>query len=205
MGVWVGRDEWGEGASPWRVARCLHDDPLTPTTPQLMMSSSAVQVVPTFVTDAQFLQGFAIVQAMPGPMFNFAAFLGGAYAGLPGALLAWVGLFLPGFLLIYAALPFWALATRSAAAQTFLRGVNAAASGLVVAAVVLLLDHVSLPPQRSIALVAFAVHHFAGEQLVGSKLNPPMTILLGAMLGVPLCLPWAWSEQASVAAASPPS
>jgi hypothetical protein len=46
-------------------------------------------------------------QAMPGPVFNLSAFLGGVVAGLPGALLAWASLFGPGLLLILAALPFW--------------------------------------------------------------------------------------------------
>ena len=48
-----------------------------------------------------------LVQAMPGPVFNLSAFLGGVVAGLPGALLAWASLFGPGLLLILAALPFW--------------------------------------------------------------------------------------------------
>jgi len=44
------------------------------------------------VSDAQFLQGFALVQAMPGPNFSVSAFLGGVYAGPAGALVAWVGM-----------------------------------------------------------------------------------------------------------------
>ena len=48
-----------------------------------------------------------LAQAMPGPVFNLSAFLGGVVAGLPGALLAWASLFGPGLLLILAALPFW--------------------------------------------------------------------------------------------------
>ena len=123
-------------------------------------------------------------------MFNFSAFLGGAYAGPIGAILAWLGLFGPGVLLIYAALPFWAALRSNARAQTFLRGVCAAASGLVVAAVVLLLEHIATPPQHAIAIIAFAAHHFAGEKLVGPKLNPPVTIAFGAVLGIPLCLPY---------------
>ena len=96
-----------------------------------------------------------------------------------------------GLLVIYAALPYWAIATTMPAAQAFLRGVNAAASGLVVAAALLLFDHVDTPPQRAIALICFAVHHFAGAEYFGPKLNAPLTIGLGAVLGVPLCLPWA--------------
>ena len=76
------------------------------------------------------------------------------------------------------------------APQAFLKGVNAAASGLVVAAALLLFDHVRTPPQRAIALVCFAVHHFAGPEYFGPKLNAPLTIALGAALGLPLCLPY---------------
>jgi chromate transporter len=148
------------------------------------------EVVPRFVTDAQFLQGFAFVQAMPGPMFNFAAYLGGAYAGPIGAIIAWVGLFLPGLLLIYAALPFWAAATTNPGAQAFLKGVNAAASGLVVAAALLMLDVVRTPPQRTIALVCFTIHHWPGKDYFGPKYNAPATVAIGAVLGLPLCLPY---------------
>jgi len=149
-------------------------------------------------------------QAMPGPMFNFSAFLGAAYAGPVGALLAWCGLFLPGLLLVYAALPWWALATTMPAAQAFLKGVNAAASGLVVAAAVLLVDHIRTPPQRAIALVCFAVHHWAGPDYFGPKLNAPLTILLGALLGIPLCLPYVFMHAdadltAADVAPSPPA
>ena len=156
------------------------------------------EVVPAFVSNAQFLQGFAFAQAMPGPVFNFSAYLGGVYAGPVGALVAWAGLFLPGLLLIHAALPYWALLRTSDRAADFLRGVNAAASGLVVAAVVLLLESIRSPPQHAIALITFALHHFAGPTLFGPKLNPPLTVLAGAVLGVPLC--WAWAGQAAGAA-----
>jgi putative chromate ion transporter len=148
------------------------------------------EVVPRFVSEVQFLQGFAFVQAMPGPMFNFAAYLGGAYAGLIGAIIAWVGLFLPGLLLIYAALPFWAAATTNPGAQAFLKGVNAAASGLVVAAALLMLDVVRTPPQRTIALVCFTIHHWPGKDYFGPKYNAPATVAIGAVLGLPLCLPY---------------
>ena len=165
------------------------------------------ETVPRFVSDRTFLRAFALVQAMPGPMFNFSAYIGGAYAGPFGAIIAWLGLFTPGTLLIYAALPHWAKLRQSKPAQAFLRGVNAAASGLVLAATILLLDHIPAPPQKAIALVTFAVHHFLGPTYFGPKLNPPLTILLGAALGIPLCLPWALGHQEAegggVAAPSP--
>ena len=147
-------------------------------------------VVPRFVTDVQFLQGFAFAQAMPGPMFNFAAYLGGVYKGPLGAMLAWFGLFLPGLLLIYAALPFWALATTHPGTQSFLKGVNAAASGLVIAAAFTLFDVVRTPPQRAITLLTFIIHNYFGPKNFGPKYNPPATIAIGALLGLPLCVPY---------------
>jgi chromate transporter len=55
----------------------------------------------------QFLQGFALVQMLPGPLFNLSAYVGAIYLGVPGAFVGWVGLFLPGFLLVIALLPLW--------------------------------------------------------------------------------------------------
>jgi chromate transporter len=148
------------------------------------------EVVPRFVSEVQFLQGFAFAQAMPGPMFNFAAYLGGVYQGPLGAIIAWFGLFLPGLLLIYAALPFWALATTHPGTQSFLKGVNAAASGLVIAAAFTLFDVVRTPPQRAITLLTFIIHNYFGPKNFGPKYNPPATIAIGALLGLPLCVPY---------------
>ena len=144
-------------------------------------------LVPNVVTNSQFLQGFALVQAMPGPNFSVSAFLGGVYNGPIGALVAWLGMFVPGLLLIHGVLPFWGALRKSQAAQTVLEGVNAAASGLVVAAVVLLWHELCTLPQQAICLVCFAFHYLFGGALVGPKLNAPLTVLLGALLGLPVC------------------
>ena len=91
-----------------------------------------------------------------------------------------------------------AIAVTTPSAQSFLKGVNGAASGLVVAAAFLLLDRVNAPPQRAISVVCFAMHHFVGPHYFGPKLNAPLTILLGAVLGVPLCLPWLLSNASTL-------
>ena len=136
-------------------------------------------------------RGAARVHSAPSPLHaRYATVTRPSQAGPVGAIIAWLGLFLPGLLLIYAALPYWGEVRNSPQAASLLRGVNAAASGLVVAAALLLLDHVRTPPQHAIALVAFALHHFVGPALLGPKLNPPLTILFGALLGVVICLPW---------------
>ncbi len=84
-----------------------------------------------------FLAGYGAAQAVPGPLFTFAAFVGAARAGMPngwlGGLLALVAVFLPGFLLLLAALPAWARLRHLARARSALAAVNAAVVGLLLA------------------------------------------------------------------------
>jgi len=67
------------------------------------------EVVPGWMTKDQFLQGLGLAQSMPGPLFNFSSYLGAVYQGVAGGLVAYVGLFGPGVILIFAIVPFWAL------------------------------------------------------------------------------------------------
>jgi chromate transporter len=95
-------------------------------------------VAPGWVTNEAFLTGYGLAQAMPGPLFAFAAYLGAAMTSAPngvaGAAIALVALFLPGLLLVYGVSPFWdGLRTRPAA-QAAMRGANAAVVGILGAA-----------------------------------------------------------------------
>jgi chromate transporter len=95
-------------------------------------------VTPGWVTNEAFLAGYGLAQAVPGPLFTFAAYLGAVMVpppnGLAGATIALVALLLPGMLLVYGMLPFWdALRTRPAA-QAAMRGTNAAVVGILGAA-----------------------------------------------------------------------
>lgn len=93
------------------------------------------EVVPTgWVTNDQFLAGYGAAQAVPGPLFTFAAYLGAVIGGWWAALLCLIAVFLPSFLLVIGALPFWEELRRKAWAQSALRGVNAAVVGLLLAA-----------------------------------------------------------------------
>jgi chromate transporter len=91
-----------------------------------------------WVAPSDFLAGYGAAQAVPGPLFTFAAFLGWIMAGPPnhwvGALLATVGIFLPGLLLVVAALPWWQALRARPAMSAALAGVNAAVVGLLAAA-----------------------------------------------------------------------
>lgn len=87
-----------------------------------------------WISKDDFLAGYGAAQAVPGPLFTFAAYLGALAGGLGGALLATVAIFLPAFLLVLGALPFWQELRRYAGMQAALRGVNAAVVGLLLAA-----------------------------------------------------------------------
>ena len=95
-------------------------------------------VGPGWVTQDQFLAGYGAAQAVPGPLFTFAAFLGASLAphpnGVPGAALALGAIFLPSFLLVTGALPFWDQMRRSPAFRGVLAGTSAAVIGLLLAA-----------------------------------------------------------------------
>jgi chromate transporter len=95
-------------------------------------------VPPGWVSNDLFLAGYGAAQAVPGPLFTFAAYLGTVMNPPPngwiGALICLVAIFLPSFLLVIGALPFWEELRRRASAQAALRGVNAAVVGLLLAA-----------------------------------------------------------------------
>jgi chromate transporter len=95
-------------------------------------------VPPGWVTAEQFVAGYGAAQAVPGPLFTFAAYLGTVMPpplnGWPGAVLALVAIFFPSFLLVIGALPFWDVARARPGMQAALRGINAAVVGLLLAA-----------------------------------------------------------------------
>ena len=109
----------------------------------------------------QFLTGYGLVQAVPGPMFSFAAFLGfqleGGLHGIDGAALALMALFLPAFLLIGGILPLWCSLGQLRGMRRVLVGINAAVVGILLAALFepLWLASIRTTAEFSLALVAF--------------------------------------------------
>jgi chromate transporter len=103
----------------------------------------------------RFLDGYGAAQAMPGPLFTVASFLGAAIGGswLSGAL-ATVAIFLPGLLLVAAALPYWQALQTNEALRAGLAGVNAAVVGLLAAAFVNLLTISALGNRLDLAIAA---------------------------------------------------
>ncbi|MCW5954905.1 MAG: chromate efflux transporter, partial [Propionibacteriaceae bacterium] len=97
------------------------------------------EVVPHgWVDNETFLAGYGAAQAVPGPLFTFAAYLGAASGVAPngwaGALLCLAAIFLPSLLLVLAALPYWQKLRQQASARAALAGVNASVVGLLLAA-----------------------------------------------------------------------
>ncbi|GEN29554.1 chromate transporter [Halovibrio variabilis] len=90
-----------------------------------------------WITPDEFLAGYGAAQAVPGPLFTFAAYLGAllpGISGLLGALLALLAIFIPGFLLLVGVLPFWNQFRQWGSAQALMRGANAAVVGVLGAA-----------------------------------------------------------------------
>ena len=120
-------------------------------------------VTPGWISDDSFLAGYGAAQAVPGPLFTFAAYLGSivkpSQHGIPGAVLGLIGIFLPGILVLLGALPFWDAFRTRPAAQAVMRGVNAAVVGLLGAALYnpVWTTSVKSPGDFGIALVGFAL------------------------------------------------
>src|SRR2546427_5254039 len=141
------------------------------------------EVVPTgWVTNEEFIAGYGAAQAVPGPLFTFAAYLGAVMHQPPngwiGAGWALVAMFLPAFLLVIGALPFWGLVRTRAAFQAALRGINAGVVGLLLAA---LYDPVWSSAVKShadfgLALVAFGL-------LMFWRLPPWLVVVIAAAGG----------------------
>jgi chromate transporter len=95
-------------------------------------------VSPRWVSNETFLAGYGLAQAVPGPVFTFAAYLGAVMTmppnGLAGAAIALIALLLPGMLLVYGMLPFWDNFRKHPTAQAAMRGTNAAVVGILGAA-----------------------------------------------------------------------
>lgn len=95
-------------------------------------------VEPNWVSSEAFLAGYGLAQAVPGPLFTLAAYLGAATLpepnGVSGATIALIAVFLPGILLVYGMLPFWDQLRTKPTAQAAMRGANAAVVGILGAA-----------------------------------------------------------------------
>lgn len=123
-------------------------------------------VPPGWVAGEQFVAGYGAAQAVPGPLFTFAAYLGAvmgpAPSGVAGAALALGAVFLPSFLLVIGTLPFWDELRRRPGVQAALRGINAAVVGLLLAALYqpVWTSAIRAPADVGLALAAFGLLAF---------------------------------------------
>ena len=149
---------------------------------QVVLPMLQAEVVPYWMTNDNFFQGLGLAQSMPGPLFNFSAYLGAVYkGGVGGALVAYVGLFAPGVILIFAVVPFWARLRHVNWFKVVLNGVNATAIGLVGAACVILWESAV---GNSADAIVFCV---AGVMAMIFNVQAPLCILAGGILGAILC------------------
>lgn len=144
------------------------------------------EVVPSgWVSNEAFLAGYGAAQAVPGPLFTFAAFLGASLSGavISDAPSGWLGgtlcllaIFAPSFLLVVGALPFWERLRHNGDAQAALSGVNAAVVGLLLAALYhpVWTSAIHAPHDFALTLIAFVA-------LMFWKL-PPWLVVIGSGL-----------------------
>lgn len=139
-------------------------------------------VSPGWVSNNVFLAGYGVTQAVPGPLFTFAAFLGASMnvtpSGWLGGLICLVAIFTPSFLMVAGALPFWEQLRRDVYTQAALMGINAAVVGLLLAALYqpVWIGAIHQPEDFGIAIIAFAA-------LMFWKLPPWLVVLTCGTVG----------------------
>jgi len=144
-------------------------------------------VAPGWVGDDAFLAGYGAAQAVPGPLFTFAAYLGAVMKpepnGLAGAALALLVIFLPGILLHLGTLPFWESFRRRTGTQAVMRGINAGVVGLLGAALYspIWTSSVRGPADFAVVLVGFIL-------LMAWKAPPVVVVAVSALGGAAFAL-----------------
>ncbi|HYM03244.1 MAG TPA: chromate efflux transporter [Stellaceae bacterium] len=137
-------------------------------------------VPPGWVGNDVFLAGYGAAQAVPGPLFTFSAYLGTVMGPEPngwrGGLICLIAIFLPSFLLVVGALPFWNDLRRNAGMQAALGGVNAAVVGLLLSALYrpVWTSAIFAPADFGIGIIAFLL-------LVFWRVPPWLVVILGAL------------------------
>ncbi|AIE60138.1 chromate efflux transporter [Bacillus methanolicus] len=131
-----------------------------------------------FLSEEAFLAGYGAAQAVPGPLFTFAAYIGAAAYGWKGGLVATIAIFLPAFLLIVGTLPYWDQLRRNPKMKRALMGVNAAVVGILIAAFYdpIWTSSILAPIDFSFAAILFSMLAFW-------KVPPWVVVLTGAIGG----------------------
>ncbi|MCA1053692.1 chromate efflux transporter [Rossellomorea aquimaris] len=138
------------------------------------------EFVPTgWLSEQAFLAGYGAAQAVPGPLFTFAAYIGAVIGGIKGGLLATFAIFLPAFLLIFGALPFWDSLRRNPKIRGALMGVNAAVVGILIAAFYqpIFTSSINAPIDFALAALLFSLLSYW-------KLPPWIVVVIGSIGGL---------------------
>ncbi|PIC86864.1 ChrA protein [Sporosarcina sp. P20a] len=142
------------------------------------------ELVPAgWIGNESFLAGYGATQAVPGPLFTFAAYLGAVMNGWQGGLFATVAIFLPAFLLIVGALPFWDILRNHPKIKGAVMGVNAAVIGILLAALYNPIWTSSILRAEDFALAAILF-----SMLTFWKMPPWIVVLFGAIGGTILSI-----------------
>jgi chromate transporter len=138
-----------------------------------------------YMTNAEFLTGYGLVQGLPGPMFSFSAYAGGMAARghgcliqVLGAVISGVGIFLPGLLLIYFIYPIWEKLKSIKGIKISLKGINAVAGGLIAVASIILMQKSGFTPINLIVTLLTV------GLLATKKIPAPLLVLASILLGV---------------------
>jgi chromate transporter len=140
-------------------------------------------VAPGYITQQELLDAIAIGQLTPGPVFTAATFIGYLLAGIPGAVVATVGIFLPAFVLVGVTHPFLPRLRANAALSAAIDGINAAAVGLIGASVAFLARDAFMS-DGSLDLVTVALGAGALALLLAGRAGPVPLLLGGAIVGL---------------------
>jgi chromate transporter len=131
-----------------------------------------------WINKVDFLAGYGAAQAVPGPLFTFAAYIGAVINGWKGGLLATIAIFLPAFLLIMGALPFWDILRKNPQVKGALLGVNAAVVGILIAAF-----YTPIWTSSILSPIDFAFASILFSMLMFWKLPPWVIVVTGALGG----------------------
>lgn len=142
------------------------------------------EFVPTgMLSEEAFLAGYGATQAVPGPLFTFAAYLGTVINGWQGGLIATFAIFLPAFLLVLGAIPFWDSLRRNPKIKGALMGVNAAVVGILISAF-----YQPIWTSSILAPIDFAFAAILFSMLVYWKLPPWIIVVTGVIGGALMTL-----------------
>lgn len=138
-----------------------------------------------YLTSEEFLTGYAVVQAVPGPVFSFTAYIGvlsmreyGILGEIAGSFFATIGIFLPGTFFIFFVIKFWDELKKFRIVRASLEGINAASSGMVIAAAFLMFQ----PLEPDFINMTFIISTFL--LLLFTRVPAPFIIIVGLIAGL---------------------